>query len=197
MSDKERELQALDTLLAEHRAEVECLNGAIAAATKLAGLARDAALEEAEAACRDTFDIYKQSETEGGQVMAEVAQQLEQDIRALKSQPARRFLDAEEVERVLRRNWENYTGDAGDAVLNVSRDLGLDLGAAPASEESEHKHRWHSDRHEAVRCMECGALRETATVENGLLPAPRTLERCECGGLNSRCYKCAGTGLKP
>lgn len=102
---------AFDALLAEHRAEVSA--------------ARDAALEAAAAALRKKQDPEVWSEWDYA----------EEIVSSLKSQPARRFLDAEEVERVLRRNWENHTGDAGDAVLNVSRELGLDLGTTPASEE--------------------------------------------------------------
>lgn len=90
--------------------------------------ARDVALEEAALILdAEESDLREPGGDEGA---AETVAGLASRIRALKSQPARRFLDAEEVVRVL-SGW--VEDDINTAMRAVAEALGLDLDATPAS----------------------------------------------------------------
>ena len=87
---------------------------------------RSAVLEEAKRAVSGTR-IYDATASEVRSMDIDA-------IRTLKSQPARRYLDAEMVREVLlaRGRDHRHICDRMAVVREVMRDLGLDLDAAPA-----------------------------------------------------------------
>lgn len=112
----------LDALLAEHRAEVETLRRNLADAqmdahenAEALSSARDAVLEEAKMVFRAKQNPVTWTEWD----------EVEDMLTAMKSQPARQFVDVDKVREVL----DFITTEAGcfDVVRDAKRRLGIDL----------------------------------------------------------------------
>lgn len=109
--------------------------------------ARDAALERAEHVAGTFSDGTRRLEA------------LRERIRALKSQPARQYLDAETVREVLRIGAERCTTTDGRVEFSLAaRALGLDLDAAlpKLPHQPSSKRHWLNDVQECSdRCPAC------------------------------------------
>lgn len=104
------------------------LNSQLEASRVRESTARDAALEEVEAVC----DALCRKLQRSGPAAA-----CADAIRALKAQPARRYLDAEEVLEAMLSVADLDDSNTRTLLTTIAARLGLDLDAAPAAPASE------------------------------------------------------------